>query len=279
MSHSFFVVGCICETAIDLGLGGCTAVNLCEQFPPDCDPYCDLAESHLLLKEFGATEGYARHATLKRNPDNERAYATESFFLQQTDAAQIDDLYFQLAHTWFAPSWVVRGSGPQSAIAAAMRTGVASVDPLVPFADFQTMDEIRESAFGLQRLESVLLGALAGFALLLSAVGIFGLVTQTVSERTREFGIRLALGASVGRTISAAARSGILLSAAGIAVGFVIARSAGKLFEALIYHVEATDTMTFTVVAITLLGVATLASLLPSLRIARLDPATTLREE
>jgi predicted permease len=194
-------------------------------------------------------------------------------------AAQIDDGYFQLVHTWFAPSWVVRGSGPQSAIAAAMRTGVASVDPLLPFADFQTMDEIRDRAFGLQRLESVLLGALAGLALLLSAVGIFGLIAQTVVERTREFGIRLALGASVGRTISSAARPGILLSAAGIAIGFVLARLAGRLFQALIYHVEATDTMTFTLVAITLLGVATLASLLPSLRIARLDPATTLREE
>ena len=194
-------------------------------------------------------------------------------------AAQIDDGYFQLVHTWFAPSWVVRGSGPQSAIAAAMRTGVASVDPLLPFADFQTMDEIRNSAFGLQRLESVLLGALAGLALLLSAVGIFGLITQAVVERTREFGIRLALGASVGRTISVAARPGILLSAAGIAIGFVLARSAGKLFQALIYHVEPTDTTTFTIVAITLLSVATLASLLPSLRIARLDPATTLREE
>lgn len=194
-------------------------------------------------------------------------------------AWQIQDAYFQMVHTWFAPSWVVRASGPQSALAAAMRAGVSSVDPLLPFADFQTMDEIRDRAFGLQRLESVLLGALAGLALLLSAVGIFGLITQSVAERTREFGIRLALGASVGRTISSAARSGILLSAAGIAIGFILARLAGKLFQALIYHVEATDTMTFTVVAMTLLGVATLASLVPSLRIARLDPATTLREE
>ncbi len=194
-------------------------------------------------------------------------------------AWQISDAYFQMVHTWFSPSWVVRASGSQSAVAAAMRAGVTSVDPLLPFADVQTMEEIRNKAFGLQRLESVLLGALAGLALLLSAVGIFGLIAQTVAERRREFGIRLALGASVGWTISAAARPGILLSAAGIAIGFVLARSAGKLFQALIYHVEATDTMTFAIVAITLLCVATLASLLPSLRIARLDPARTLREE
>ena len=194
-------------------------------------------------------------------------------------AAQVDDRYFQLVHTWFAPRWVARGSGPQSAMAAAMRSGVAAVDPLLPLADFQTMDQIRERAFGLQSLESVLLGALAGLALLLSAVGIFGLITQTVAERTREFGIRLALGASVGRTISDAARAGILLSVAGIAIGFVLARSAGRLLRALIYHVEPTDTVTFAIVAITLLCVAALASLLPSLRIARLDPATTLREQ
>ena len=194
-------------------------------------------------------------------------------------AGQIDDGYFQLMHTWFIPSWVVRAAGLRPAIAAAMQTAVASVDPLLPFAGFQTMDEIRDQAFGLQRLESVLLGALAGLALLLSAVGIFGLITQSVVERTREFGIRLALGSSVAQAISAAARPGILLSVAGIAIGFGLARWAGGLFQAMIYRVEATDTATFLIVAVTFLFVATLASLLPSLRIARLDPAKTLREE
>jgi ABC-type antimicrobial peptide transport system permease subunit len=131
----------------------------------------------------------------------------------------------------------------------------------------------------LERLESVLFGALAGLALLLSAIGILGLMSQTVVERTREFGIRIALGSSRGQAAFAAAREGILLTSAGAAIGIGLSLWAGKLFQAVIYRVKATDPLTFAVVALTLLSVAALASILPAAKIARINPARTLREQ
>jgi hypothetical protein len=192
---------------------------------------------------------------------------------------QIQDEYFQLIHRWFAPSWVVRASGPEPKIAAEMRVVLASVDPLLAFSGFRPMDEVREDAFGFERLESVLLGALAGLALLLSAVGILGLMAQTVVERTREFGIRIALGSSVSQAIFAVVGQGVLLAAAGAAIGIALSFWAGKLFQSLVYQVKATDPLTFAAVALTLLSVAALASLLPAIKIARINPARTLRED
>lgn len=190
---------------------------------------------------------------------------------------QIQDEYFQLIHGWFAPSWVVRASGAEPTIAAEMRAVLASVDPLLAFSGFRPMDEVREDAFGLERLESVLLGALAGLALLLSAVAILGLMAQTVVERTREFGIRIALGSSVSQAILAVAGQGVLLAATGAAIGVALSLWAGKLLQSLIYRVKATDPLTFAAVAFTLLSVAVVASLLPSIKIARINPASTLR--
>ena len=156
---------------------------------------------------------------------------------------------------------------------------LASVDPLLAFSAFRPMDEVREDAFGHERLESVLLGALAGLALLLSAVGILGLMAQTVVERTREFGIRIALGSSVSQAIFAVAGQGVLLAAAGAAIGVALSFWAGKLFQSLIYQVKATDPLTFAAVALTPLSVAALASLLPGIKIAHIDPTRTLRED
>ncbi|HEY7387121.1 MAG TPA: ABC transporter permease [Bryobacteraceae bacterium] len=192
---------------------------------------------------------------------------------------QIQDDYFQLIHRWFAPSWVVCASGPQSAIASAMRASLASVDPLLAFSEFRPMDEVRRDAFGLERLESVLFGALAGLALMLCAIGILGLMVQTVVERTREFGIRIALGSSRSHAVFAIASQGIVLAAVGTAIGIGLSLWAGKLFQGLIYRVKATDPVTFAVVSLTLLSAAATASLLPSIKIARIDPARILREE
>ncbi len=194
-------------------------------------------------------------------------------------ATQIQDGYFQLIHTWFAPKWVVRASGKQSVLAAAMSAALSSADPQLSFAEFRPMDEVRQDAFGLERLESVLFGALAGLAMLLSAVGIFGLMTQTVVERRREFGIRIALGSSVIDAVFAVARQGILLAAAGAAIGLGLSLWASRLIRSLIYGVKPSDPLTFIVAAFTLLAVAALAGLLPSARIAGIDPARTLREE
>jgi predicted permease len=186
---------------------------------------------------------------------------------------------FNLVHVWFNPKWVVRASGRQAEIAAAMRQAVSSIDPQLPFAEFRGMDQVRGAAFGLPGLEAILFGALAVLALVLAAIGIYGLIAHSVVERTREFGIRLALGSTVSRAIVTVARPGIVLAAIGIAAGWVLSRGAGKLIRSVIWGVKPDDPLTFAVIAGTLLSAAVLAAFIPALRIARIDPARALREE
>jgi predicted permease len=196
-----------------------------------------------------------------------------------TPASQQTDRSFQLVHTWFSPAWVIRTAGPQGSAAAAMTAAVTSADTQLPIAKFRTMDEVRAKALALQRLEAILLGTLAALALLLVTIGVYGLVANSVTQRTREFGIRLALGSSVVRAISGAAASGVLLAAIGAAVGCLLAVLARNLLKAIVFGVPPTDILTYVSVLVVLLIVACIASLVPSLRIARIDPATTLREE
>ncbi len=126
---------------------------------------------------------------------------------------------------------------------------------------------------------AVLFSTLAALALLLAAIGIYGLIAQSVSQRTREMGIRLALGATAGNIVRQTAAPGITLAIAGVACGLILAFFATRLLTSLIYGVSATDPITFIAVAALLILVAVLASLLPALRLTRLDPAQTLREE
>jgi ABC-type antimicrobial peptide transport system permease subunit len=156
---------------------------------------------------------------------------------------------------------------------------VTSVDPELPIAQFRTMDEVRSKSVALQRMEAILLGTLGGLALLLLSVGIYGLVANSVAQRSREFGIRIALGSSAGRAIRGAASSGIILAGVGAAGGCLLALWARNLLKAIVFGVPSTDLSTYVAVVFVLLLVATLASIVPSLRIARIDPAKTLREE
>jgi predicted permease len=194
-------------------------------------------------------------------------------------AAQTDDKSFQLVHTWFSPSWMVRTHGPAEGVLAGMTRAVQSVDAQLPFAGFRSMEDVRYRALAAERLQTALLGALAGLALLLAAVGIYGLIANSVAERTRELGIRLALGATVAQAVRAVALPGIALALAGVAAGSVLAGFASPLLRHLLWGVRPGDPFTFCAVAFGLLAVAAAASFLPALRIARLNAAETLRQE
>ena len=141
------------------------------------------------------------------------------------------------------------------------------------------MDEVISASLADQRFQAVLLGALASLALLLAAIGIYGLIANSVIERTRELGIRMALGASAWEGMRAVAMPGLMLALAGVIVGCLLARACVGVVSHLMAGVRPTDPATFAAAAIFLLLAAAVASLIPALRVTRLNPAETLRAE
>ena len=191
---------------------------------------------------------------------------------------QTSDGFMRMVHTWFVPVWTVRAKKAGEA-AAAIRAAIGSVDSLLPVTDGKDMAGIRAASMRQQRLMMTLVGAIAGVAVLLAALGIHGLIAHAVAERRREFGIRLALGATAGRTVREVALGGLLLALAGAAAGIVLSLGATRLISTfLVEGVTERDPVTYLAVAGFLVVVAGAASLVPALKILRLDPAETLRE-
>ncbi len=148
---------------------------------------------------------------------------------------------FEVVHTWFGPSWIVRSSAPQQKIAAAVRSAIESVDPMLPVSEFRNFDRIMGAALISQRLGAGLLGVMAALALVLAAVGIYGLISNIVVERRREIGIRLALGGTRGQVITATARSGVALALIGLGFGLAISAAAARILRAALYGVSPLD--------------------------------------
>jgi ABC-type antimicrobial peptide transport system permease subunit len=194
-------------------------------------------------------------------------------------AAQVPDPLLPLIHTWFSPSWIVRTRGPQQGIAAGIERAIQTVEPELPIAGFRDMEEVEAGTLADRRFQTTLLTVLAGLALLLSAVGVYGLIASAVAERRRELGIRMALGATVAQAMRTVALPGVLLVSAGVLAGSLLAQLTGQALRQMIWGVKPTDPLTFLGVALIFLLVAAGASFLPALRVARLDPATTLRSE
>jgi predicted lysophospholipase L1 biosynthesis ABC-type transport system permease subunit len=194
-------------------------------------------------------------------------------------STQVDDKFLQMVHTWFSPSWIVRTTGPPEGVISGMQRAIQAVDPQLPFAGFHSMADVRYRALAQERFQATLLGSLAGLALLLAAVGIYGLIANSVAERTRELGIRLALGATVPQAMRAVALPGVALALAGVMAGSVLAGFASRLLRHLVWGVSPGDPLTFIAVGLGLLAVAAAASFLPALRVTRLNPAETLRQE
>jgi predicted permease len=191
-------------------------------------------------------------------------------------AAQVTDGFVQLVHQWFTPFWTVRTSGSVN-VEAALRQALNRADPLLPVAPAASLASVLASATSFHRLLATLVSGFAVVALLLAAVGIYGLIAQTVLERTREFGIRLALGATFAGTIRRVMWSGVVLAGVGTAVGCGLAWVATRLVASLLWGVAAHDPLTFAGIAALLFAAALVSSVLPALGILRLDPAGILR--
>ena len=194
-------------------------------------------------------------------------------------ASQMDPKLLALVHVWFQPSWIVRTPRPVEGLTAQMQRALGSVDPNLPFSGFYAMKDLLAKTLAMQRIEVALLGAMAGLALLLSAVGIFALVANLVAQKTREIGIRIALGSSIRRAMVHVGGPGVRASAAGLALGLVLCMGALRAMRSVLYGVGVFDLPTLLGVVAVLALVSLVATTVPTLRIAGIDPASTLRDE
>jgi macrolide transport system ATP-binding/permease protein len=194
-------------------------------------------------------------------------------------AAQVNAQFLSLVHVWFQPDWVVRMAAPVEGLPAQMQRALASADPNLPASGFYSMNDLQVRTLATQRIEVALLSAMAALALLLSAVGIFALVANMVAQRTREIGIRMALGSTLGQAMVQIGRSGAGASVLGLFLGLILCAGVLRVMRSVLYGVGVYDAPTLATVMLILILVTLLATTLPTLRIARIDPSNTLREE
>ena len=194
-------------------------------------------------------------------------------------AAQMEDGFFRLIHTWFAPKWVVRASGVRQQLVEGMRRAVEQSDPSLPFAAFQALDEVRDETLLSQRVQTGILGALAALALTLATVGVYGLVANSVAQRAREIGIRMALGSTAARAAATVVVPVVALAAISTVAGSAIAAACSRILSGSVHGVGTLDPATYAAVGALLLAVSAAACVLPALRIARISAADTLRDE
>ena len=174
---------------------------------------------------------------------------------------------------------VVRTTSASQSVIARIREEIKAGDPTLPFYDVHTMESAVSASLGIRRLMNVLLGGFALTALMLAAIGIYGVISLSVTARVREFGIRLALGAQTADVRGLVLRHGVLLAALGVVIGVASALYLTRFLQRLLFGVAPMDWMVFSAVALTLVATALLASYLPARRATRADPVLALRSE
>ncbi|MFZ0969554.1 MAG: ABC transporter permease [Candidatus Acidiferrales bacterium] len=193
-----------------------------------------------------------------------------------TPLLQIPDKYFVGPPS---ATVVVRTMGPPAALTETIRKSIESLNSENVMYDTQTMDEIISDSLAARRFSMILLGVFAALALVLSSIGIFGVISYVVSQRTREIGIRMALGAQRRDVLRLMLGDGMRMTLIGVAIGVVAALLVTRLMENMLFGVSAADPLTFAGVATILTGVALLACYLPARRAMRVDPTVALRYE
>jgi len=178
-----------------------------------------------------------------------------------------------------SPFFVVRADGDPTALVGSIRNVLAGIDKNLPIADVLTMDEIVSTSIAQPRLEAILLGIFGALALLLAAVGIYGVMSYSVSQRTGEIGVRMALGADRSDVLALVCKQGLRLAAIGLALGLVLALLATRLMSTILFGVSPTDPLTYAAIAILLALVALLACYVPARRATKVDPMVALRYE
>ena len=191
-------------------------------------------------------------------------------------------MYVPYAQGWsaFAPRYLIVSTNVEPlSLASAVRGAVWSIDRDQPVADVRTMREVLSASLARQRFSTLLLGVFAAVALLLASVGIYGVMSYSVAQRTHEIGIRMALGAQRGDVLRLAVGQGMKLILVGIGLGLVAAFALTRVMESLLFGVSATDPVTFAAISLVLVFAGLLASYVPARRATKVDPMIALRYE
>jgi putative ABC transport system permease protein len=251
---------------------------------PEAAPSFVISES-LARQVFGDGDAIGQQVRFGPDTDGSRPWGTVVGVVgdvkqQSLASPNTAAFYVSMAQwRWIDPvqSLVVRTSGDPSALTNSIKRAVWSVDRDKPITRVATMEQLILRTGSERRFASVIYGTFATAALLLAAVGLYGVISGLVSERTREFGIRSALGATRGEIVGGVVRNGLWFTAAGVTLGIAGAVAASRLLETLLYGVSRVDPATY-IVVIGLLGVvAVVACWIPARRAAAIDPAVTLR--
>jgi putative ABC transport system permease protein len=174
---------------------------------------------------------------------------------------------------------IVRAERNPTALASAVEQAVHAIDKDLPVSSILTMDQLLGNSLAQRRLTLILLAGFAALALLLAAVGVYGVIAYTVRQRTHELGIRMALGAQAGAALRLILGQGLKLALIGVALGLAAALALTRWMESLLFEVRPTDPLTLCLIAVVLLCVAFVACWVPARRAARVDPLLALRSE
>jgi ABC-type antimicrobial peptide transport system permease subunit len=176
-------------------------------------------------------------------------------------------------------SLIVRTEGDPMAVVPLVRQVIRDLDPELPILRMRTMDQIISNSVAHPRFLMTLLGVFAGVALFLGCIGIYGVISYAVAQRTNEIGVRMALGAEGADVVRMVVRQGMILSLIGVAVGLAGALVATRVMEGILFNVSTRDPWAFGTVSLIVIAVALLASYLPARRASRVDPMLALRSE
>jgi putative ABC transport system permease protein len=191
------------------------------------------------------------------------------------------EMYFPMAqnHDWNSMELVVRAKLPIEALVPGVRAALRNVDPDLPNSDFRPLEQLVDQAVSPRRFVTALLGVFSLLALILASLGIYGVISYSVTQRTNEIGIRIALGAQTPAVLKLIIAQGVKLAFIGLGIGLGAAFVLTRVLSSLLYGVGATDPLTFTGIAVLLISVALLACYIPARRATRVDPMIALRYE
>ncbi len=199
-----------------------------------------------------------------------------TFFVPMAQVSYQSDQLFQ---GWFPTSVLVRTEQNPLALTREIETNLRKADPSLPIGQVRTMEEVLSQSIAFRRFLMTLITAFAGFALLLAAIGLYGVISYSMSRRTHEIGIRMALGAERGDVLKMVVGQGLKLVLIGVAIGVAGALALTRFLSSLLYGVKPTDPVTFIAVSLILIAVALLACYIPARRASKVDPMVALRYE